>query len=356
LLTSIIGIDLGYGFCKGTNGSRDVLFPSVVGMAADLAYRSELSLYTREEDNLIVEAMGGRYFVGSLAVRQSEIAARSLAEDRPRDWSARVLFLTGLGLLADGPVTRCNIVTGLPPADYRSYREALAEVMVGEHRVVFHGPRPAERLLVVENARVIPQPFGTVFDLFLDRAGNVQQPELAASRVGVIDIGFRTTDYAVADRLDYVERMSFSTTTGLAVAYALIADELQRSFGLNRTNYELDEVVLSGRLRLAGKVHDVSPLCEAAFRQVARQIITEANSAWRHDDLDVIYVTGGGGQALGAYLLDAFPNAALAPQAQTANVHGYWKLCAKLFGAAPTAPVFGNDGRLAAEARPVAER
>lgn len=334
MFSSNVGIDLGYGYLKATNGSKDVVFPSVVGTGPDLAYRSELSLYTKEEDNLIVDAEGGRYFVGSLAARQGEIAARSLAEDRPGDWTARVLFLSALGLIVEGPVGHANVVTGLPPAYYRTYRDRLGSVMEGEHRIVLRGgSSPAEKTIVVDNVRVIPQPFGTVFDLFLDRAGNVQQPDLAASRIGVIDVGFRTTDLVVADRLDYVERLSLTTPTGLATAYALIADALRREFGLTRQSYELDEIVVSGQLRVGGRSQDISALREEAFRQVARKIVTEVQSAWQTDDLDVVYVTGGGGQALGGHLIDTFPNAVLAPQAQAANVHGYWKLGNKLFGA-----------------------
>jgi plasmid segregation protein ParM len=334
MFTSNVGIDLGYGFLKATNGIRDVVFPSVVGLGADLAYRSELSLYTQEEDNLVLEVEGARYFVGSLAARQSEIAARSLAEDRPGDWSARVLFLTALSLVTDGPAGHANVVTGLPPGHYRQYREALADVMLGEHRMVLHvGPTPLQKSVTVDNVRVVPQPFGTVFDLFLDRFGTVQQPELAGARVGVIDIGFRTTDLVVADRLDYVERLSTTTTTGLGTAYALIADALRREFGSTRESYELDAIVLSGRLRSGGRVHDISALRDDAFRQVARRIVTEVGSVWPKDDLDVIYVTGGGGQALAGLLLEELPNAVLAPSAQSANVHGYWKLSNKLFGA-----------------------
>ena len=333
MFISNVGIDLGYGYLKATNGSRDIVLPSVVGTGADLAYRSELSLYTQEEDNLVLEVEGARYFVGSLAARQSEIAARSLAEDRPGDWSARVLFLTALALVVEGPTGHANVVTGLPPAHYRMYRNALTEVMQGEHRLIlWSGTRVVEKSISVDNVRVVPQPFGTVFDLFLDRSGTVQQPDLAASRIGVIDIGFRTTDLVVADRLDYVERLSVTTTTALGTACALVGDALQREFGLTRESYELDAVMLSGRLRSGGRMHDITPLRDDAYRQVARKILTEVESVWQKDDLDAVYITGGGGQALAGFLLEAMPNAALAPAAQAANVHGYWKLSNKLFG------------------------
>lgn len=327
-----VGVDLGYGFLKVTDGAQDHVFPSVVGMGQELTYHSELTLYTGAEDNLVVELDGERFFVGSLAVRQSEIASRSLAEDRPADRNARVLFATALGLLTAGPVHTFNVVTGLPPAYFRPYRDALVRLVQGDHRVTFIGrERREERAFTVENVRVVPQPFGTLYELFLDRTGNVQNTDLASARVGVVDVGFRTADFVVSDHLEYTERLSHSTTSGLAAAYGLLTQSLQREFGLRRENYELDELVQTGRLRLAGKVHDIAPLREAAFRQVAEKIVTEINSLWSKDDLDVIYLTGGGGQALSGHLLGEFPNAVLVPGAQAANVRGYWKLAQKLF-------------------------
>jgi plasmid segregation protein ParM len=332
VFTANVGVDLGYGFLKVTDGSRDFILPSVVGTGQEITYRSELTLYTAEEDNLTVELDGSEYFVGSLAVRQSGIAARSLAEDRPGDRSAQVLFATALGLIGGGQENTYHVVTGLPPGYYRSYQQALAQMILGEHHIALtHGGRRTEKALVVENVQVIPQPFGTVYDLFLDRNGNVQNGDLASARIGVIDIGFRTADFVVADRLEYIERLSSSTLTGLANAYALVADGLQREFGVTKENYELDAVISSGKLRLGGKVHDISAVRDAAFRQVAAKVITEANSVWPRHDLDVIYIAGGGGEALAPFLTEVFENAVLAPQAQAANVHGYWKLANKLF-------------------------
>src|SRR5579875_1732358 len=130
-----VGVDLGYGFLKATDGGRDWILPSVVGVGQELAYQSDLSLYTGDEDNLAVELDGERFFVGSLAGRQSEIAARSLAEDRPGDRDTRVLFCVALGLLTDGPNRAFNVVTGLPPAYYRSSHDALTRLVRGEHRI-----------------------------------------------------------------------------------------------------------------------------------------------------------------------------------------------------------------------------
>jgi plasmid segregation protein ParM len=328
-----VGIDLGYGFLKCRSASRHFVLPSVIGTARTLAYRSELSGYTGAEDNLVVETDGVRYFIGTMAVRQSEVAARSLAEDRPGDPAARVLFRTALGLLAEAGTSTFNVVTGLPPVYFRAYRDGLEAMMRGEHRVVLSGgEHPVDRVFHVASVRVIPQPFGTLFDLLLDEGGSPQNVDLAEARVGICDVGFRTADCVVADRLEYIDRDSFSTTCGMAAAYALIAQRLQRELGVTKSNYELDGVVRSGRLRVGGQSHDISEIRDDAFRAVAEKIVTEIRSQWPVRDLDVIYLSGGGAEALAGTLLSSFDTAVLAADAQGANVRGYWKLATKLHG------------------------
>lgn len=335
-----IGIDIGYGFVKATDGARDLVFPSVVGVGQDLTYLSELTLYVAEEDNLIVEYDGARYFVGGLAIRQSEMALRSLVENRPGDVNARVLFATAMGLMANGSEqARFNVVTGLPPSHYLSYKDDLARVLAGTHKVAFiRGPKRVERTITVDHVRVVPQPFGTVFHLLLDNAGNIAGKELAHARIGIIDIGFRTSDFVVADKLEYIDRLSFSSTTALGTAYSLISDELRRQHRISRESYELDSAVVEGRIRVAGKVHDITEIRDAAFRKVAAKVITEINSVWDKHGLDLIYVTGGGGQALYPYLKQEYENAQLVDTAQAANAKGYWKLAQKLYKAAGGVP------------------
>jgi len=327
-----VGVDLGYGFLKVTDGSHEWIVPSVVGTGRDVAYHSELTLRTEEQDNLVVEVDHQRYFVGSLAVRQSGIAVRSLAENRPADPNAKILFLAALGLVAGRTGEVFNVVTGLPTMYYGPYRDDLNAMIMGDHRVTFHsGGNAVEKLFTVDRARIIPQPFGTVYDAFLDRAGNVENEALASSRVGVIDIGFRTCDFVVSDRLEYIERLSFSTSTGLSAAYGLVADGILRQFRIAKTNYELDGVMSSGILRAGGRDQDITGLRDDAYRQVADKVVTEAQSVWSMNDLDAIYITGGGGKALAPFLVPHFENVQLADSPQVANVHGFWKLANKIF-------------------------
>lgn len=335
MYTCNAGVDIGYGFLKCRSADRRFVLPSVIGTAQALAYRSELSGYTAPEDNLVVETDDGSYFVGSMAVRQSEVAVRSLAEDRPGDPAARILFRTALALMADAGTSTFNVVTGLPPTYFRAYQDPLREMILGEHHVVLRGgEHPVDRMFRIEGVRVIPQPFGTLFDLLLDEGGNPQNIDLSDARLGICDVGFRTVDCVVADRLDYIDRQSFSTMTGMSAAYALIAQRLQSEFGVTKSNYELDGVVRSGRLRVGGQVQDIGEIRDDAFAAIARKIITEIRSCWPVRDLDVIYISGGGSGALARYFQEAFDTAMMATDPQEANVRGYWKLANKLYGGA----------------------
>lgn len=333
-----VGVDLGYGYVKTTDGEKEHVFPSVVGMGHDIKYRSDLSSHNRLLENLMVSVDGKKYFVGDLAIRQSEIAARSLDQNRVEDRNVKVLLLTALGLYTEHENQSINMVTGLPTNYYASYKEAWIGTLRGSHRVVFHlGGAEREKALSIDRLRIVPQPFGTLYDRVLDDKGGILDEDMARLKVGIIDIGFKTSDFAFADGLEFIERMSSSSATALSSAYAIIAGRLREEMGIDKENYELDKIVERGEIRIAGRSHDISRIKREAFERVATKIITEVDSLWDYRDLDLILITGGGGQALSEHLLAEFRNAALVDNPQLANVRGYLKLANNIFRAVEAA-------------------
>jgi len=333
MLDRTVGIDLGYGFVKGTDGNVEHIFPSVVGVGQELRYRSDLSSHNNFLDNLTVTVDGRKYFVGDLAIRQSEIAARSLDQNRVEDKNVKVLFLTALGLYSEGEGQSFGVVTGLPPIYYASYSEGWLNTLRGRHRVVFEGlDGSTERALDVERVKIVPQPFGTLYYRVLNERGDIADEELARQKVGIIDVGFKTSDFVVADGMEFIERLSASSTTGLCTAYSLIADRLRQELGMHKENYELDKIVERGEIKIAGRIRDITELKQQTFEWVASKIITEVDSLWNWRDLDVILITGGGGKALADYILAEYSNAMLVEDSQVANVRGFFRLGTRTFG------------------------
>lgn len=326
-----IGIDLGYGFVKTTDGDTEYAFPSVVGPAHERV-QSEFSLFAKGLDNLSVTIDDRTYFVGDLAIRQSEGAARSLDVHRLDDPSSRVLILSALALFTRWDEESFNLVTGLPSAFCASAAESWREKFQGSFNVKFsQGDDVQEKRIHIEKMKVVPQPFGTIYDLTLDKTGHLANSDLSRQTVGVVDIGFKTTDFAVARGMEYIDRLSGSITTGLSTAYGTIADRQQDEYRIHRENHEMDEIVQRGQVRMAGQTHDIGHIRREAFELVAQRVLTQLESLWNYRDLDVILVTGGGGAALSELIVNRFGNARLVEGAQMANVGGYAKLAANIF-------------------------
>ncbi|NLC50925.1 MAG: hypothetical protein GX764_01280 [Firmicutes bacterium] len=52
-------------------------------------------------------------------------------------------------------------------------------------------------------------------------------------------------------------------------------------------------------------------------------MLVEVNSHWNCPDLEKIFLTGGGGQAVSSYLLPQLPQASLVADPTTANCRGF---------------------------------
>jgi plasmid segregation protein ParM len=242
-------------------------------------------------------------------------------------------LLTALALFVQGDSEEFNVVTGLPPSYYLAFKDELAEMVKGNHSIIINTDgTDRKKTIVVDKVKIIPQPLGTLFQKLFNQSGVLEDKDMARSRIGIIDVGFRTTDFAVADKLEYIDKMSYSTATGMSNAYGLVSEHLRNQFRIYKENFELDEIIQEAKIKIAGKVHDLTQVKKEAFEQVAAKILTEMNSIWDRRELDLIFVSGGGGKALADYLLPELETAVLIEDSQIANVHGYLKLAQKVFG------------------------
>lgn len=190
----IIGLDIGFGYTKATNGLHSVLFKSVIGEAADIQYREQLVGGTTPEDHLHLDIDSSEYFAGGLAERQSANRSFTLDHNKLMTDFAKRLGLAALTQLAEGKDT-IRVVAGLPINQYRRQREGLAQTLQGRHEIGVIDAQGGRRDLVlnVQQVRVIPQPFGTLFNLTFGANGEVKERRFAEQKVGIIDVGFRTS-------------------------------------------------------------------------------------------------------------------------------------------------------------------
>ncbi len=334
----VVGIDIGFGFTKATNGRSSLVFKSIFGEASEIQFREQFLDGGNPEDHLHIDTGDGTYFVGELAERQSNVRSFTLDQDQLIEGFAKVTALAALSRLAERnqPV---KVVSGLPISYYRRHREELARLLTGKHQIRRFDPTGAaqETVINVTHVRVIPQPFGSLFNLMLSNMAEISDRRFVQQKIGIIDIGFRTCDFSVADRTRYSERGSRTTDSGMSKAYALIAAHLRQQTGVNIELYRLYEAVARGEIKIRGKSIDLEPITEEAFGKLASSIASDSERLWADDwDIDLIVLSGGGGAVLapqlGALLHGEVVALDPALDARLNNVLGYWKYGMNLWG------------------------
>lgn len=339
----ILAADIGFGYTKATDGRQYQVFKSIVGEANPIQFAESLLPSQAAQPRHF--AIGGEeIFVGELAETQSRGRGFTLDHAQFIAKYAKPLALAGLAPYVEhgDPV---RLVTGLPISFFRKYKDALTTLLQQRHTVTVvqaNGARE-DKTIYIEKVRVVPQPFGSLFNLMLDGQGKVLNQRFVTEKIGVIDIGFRTTDFTVSDKTRYSERGSLSTDSGMSVAYNAIANLLHEKSGTQVELYRLYEAVTRGVIKIKGQKYDLTSLAQHAYNQLATRIATEANRLWADDwDIDAIIITGGGGTTLAPYLQTQIEGEVLPMPAEVDarlnNVTGYWKYGVHLWPAqAPAA-------------------
>ncbi len=330
----IIGIDVGFGFTKATDGQESVVFKSIYGDATDIQFWVDFQERSLTE-YFHVTLDGKSYFIGDLAEQQSDAVAFTLDQERMVADFARLLTLTVTGLfLKNEQVTEApiSIVSGLPVGFYKQYHDRFRDALKGRHTLTYHSPDGDRitRKIQIERVQLLPQPMGSLLNLIMNDTGAIVDNELAQQKIGIVDIGFRTTDYTVVDRLRYVERSSRTMDTGISKAYAVIANKLRENSGVNVELYRLYRAVQNGTIKMRGQGFNFSKIRDQIYTQLASTVAGDLDRIWSGDwDIETILLTGGGSKELFAHLQPLITGNIRAPSAQSdprmTNVLGYHK-------------------------------
>lgn len=326
----ILGADIGFGYTKVTDGRNFQVFKSVVGEANEAQF-AEVLLPGQANHPRHFELDGRAYFVGELAETQSRTRGYTLDQNQFLTQYKKLLALAAIApFCPSGEPVR--LVTGLPITFFRKHKDALTALLQNRHNLVVIKPtgEREEKNLYIEKVRVIPQPFGSMFNLMLNDVGKASSARFVSEKIGIIDIGFRTADYTISDKTKYSERGSQSTDAGISTAYSAIASLLQEKSGVSIELFRLYEGISKGVMKIKGKRYDLTEVTKHALQQLATRIATEVNRLWADDwDMDGIVLTGGGGALLAPYLTPLLEGEVLpVPADQDArlnNVQGYWK-------------------------------
>jgi len=320
----LYGVDIGYGFNKvAAAGRAPVVMPSIVGSNEELSYRSDIG----DRIRIIPLSLNGHsYLVGEAAKRFSRHRYRIFDSTWAESPYYLLLFVSAVTRIDKSACEPAAVVTGLPVSHYTQERVRQVQHLLGRaHEVRVSS---GETLVKVEKIKVIPQPFGSFFDLILNDEGKLKDPDKIRERVGIIDIGFQTTDLALATP-QFIESSSGSLDVGVRSIADQLSRDLSRKYSITLDTTEAEEALRHKSVRIFGESVDLSEMIEERTREVAELILSYSHSLWgRGERLNRLILAGGGANTLRSYF-STYPNLHVPEEPSLSNVRGYLKLARK---------------------------
>lgn len=323
--TITIGLDIGYGITKLVNG-QTITFPSVAGYARQLKFQEDEITAKYPGDQVMDN--DGKWFVGELA--RSQLSAASLIRlrgrtDQQSDGNAFRLRMAkaALGKLmtgtCDGDAIHVNIATGLP-VDHMPDAELLKQSLLGQHHIKTD---VSDFVANVEKVMVMPQPYGTIYRHLITEDFKLNE-YYTVERTGVIDVGTYTTDLTMDDDGEYIDERSGSVEAGVSVIQELVSAEYERRYRTKPRFKIVDEIIRRGFARIHGNPESFQEVIDEGKQRLFVAINSLIVQRWdKGEDIDAIYVTGGGAMLVYDLIRQSYSDVILAENAPTANAEGY---------------------------------
>lgn len=334
-MTLLVAVDVGYGFTKTVTETTMASFPSTVAvprMGGDVTARGDgetskyrMSLSERGE-------APREWLVGEAALLAG--AERTWETEASQRFGYRELIYAGCSAVeAEGDV---DLAVGLPLAVWRRREERQAlQARLANMAGNVSLNRGFQRALQVRTVRVFAQGLGC----FVAENANAQENKglFTGNPVGVLDIGYRTTDFVLlvpdgGHGVTPSDEHAGSADVGIGAVYRGVGRRLQRETGRLLSRTIVEDAIRHGRpLLVSGKPVDWSQHMESEAAAAAQLLRTELAQMWDHywDTLGCLLITGGGGETLWPALRGMHPMAKLATSPVYGNARGFLAILAE---------------------------
>lgn len=328
-----IGLDLGYGFVKGVNeAGKGAMFPSLVGNAYD---RPLAELFGSDEESVInnlhlvmTHEKREEYFIGELARRESRNISYAFDDDKINHPNTKALLAASALLLFPKEETPIHLVTGLPLEQYIHKKDEFKK-MLKEYHIIASFKRDREvKIVKFDKITIFPQAAGAVYSIIID---DLQKYLIRGSYIGLIDIGFKTTDYIVFmvdEKLVLREDMSGTINVGMSSLNNAADKIFTKKTGSKLEVAELMNLVKDEQIFFRGSKLNFSKEIALVKSEISRVIKDRIKSSWgdKLDFFNTVFLTGGGAKELKTFISDIHSNTILTKNPQFANAEGFLKV------------------------------
>jgi len=243
----------------------------------------------------------------------------------------KTLISTAVGVL--NPENKMiDLCVGLPMSYYLQKKDELVNILQNIRAKVHYDKPNTISTVHFSSVFCFPQGAGAYYSAILDENGNIKDVGLATTSVGVIDVGYRTTDYLIMGKgkngVVIKDALSGSLEEeGMNKAFQEIERMVSEKIGKNVGLIEIEKSVLWFGSKLDYKRDEIhlTEYEELAYTELAERIVSLLKIKWgdEADLLSAILITGGGGESLYPVFKKKFEHAELQMNPSFANCKGY---------------------------------
>lgn len=344
-----IGVDVGHGYVKAVNEKGDgILFPSVISNRVPLLFgkiEGFGELVDQEVDSLNLKNLRVRYhldggerdfFIGMKALLSDSNTELLLSDDKFQEGEELIKALVAISLLTDTKVVTVDVGIGLPVSKYDKYKEGLKEMFQGSHHITLMDMGSgtyAEKQITISGLLILQQSLATLYDYVLHDDGSIEKGRMKElkGKVGIIDLGTRTTDVVLVEDNILNETYSYTIDEGIAEVLRAVSNRIQDELHLPviKSSAQVEKILVQqqGIYCYQGKDYNLNPIFREEMFRVAEQILKSIKTEWKDhfNELSCTLLGGGGSEIFKEYFKERIYNIKEMKDPQFANARGYLK-------------------------------
>jgi hypothetical protein len=262
---------------------------------------------------LVVTVEGKDYFVGHSAEigLSPEDRSVTLSPEWAFDTASRAILYYVFSRvimeqkLEDKAEVTFHLITGIPQSYFLSGAKKLHALLKGTHVYRFRDREWTVHCPVVD---ILPQAMGAYYYAISSLLGDTERDD----RVGVIDIGTFTTDFCLAENVEYRAWASDGVTVGISNAHAQLHMMLMQDLGADFSEESIRKAFMTRQVMLRGSSISIEDKIEKVIQTVGESICKSIPSSWDVDTMRLV-IAGGGAQNhyFGEWLENKYPHASI---------------------------------------------
>lgn len=252
-----------------------------------------------------------RVLIGSMATRYS--ASSSRPSVMMNKHVQRINYISAVMTVALSKMKyvmsdSVDVYIALPPIEVKTAKDIVAQNLVGNYTVTFHKLNDMQVKFRIDSVSSFEESFMAMLAYFFDMNGQVRDASkrYASGAVLSMDIGASTTDLAVVQNMQYLEKSGKTYKTGCNIAREFLSDYIRAEYGFDVPPEIGDLALAEGRIQMGDTYRDCSEAVEKAKRAFAEQIVEQIQGYFRTVNIPLqtirAIVVSGGGSMEGSYI------------------------------------------------------